>query len=86
MFAEGQRVAERVEQVRVKEVERIRERLMVVPPKNPGDEVGIPGVHHRVAQARHIRPGQRRGEEAKRKEDQNFASEADDAASLLPFP
>src|SRR2546423_15280684 len=41
VFAEGERIAQRIKQVRVKEIQWVGKRLVVIPPKNPGNEIGI---------------------------------------------
>ena len=75
MLTESERVAQRVKQVRVKEMEWIGKRLMIVPPKNPRDEIRIARVDDGVAQARHVRPGQDGGEKTEGKKDQELANQ-----------
>ncbi len=81
MLAEGERKSHGIEQVRVKEIERIGKGLVVVPPQNPGDEIRIASVHDRIPQMQSVGPGQQRGEGAKGEEDQRLA---DDAIALEP--
>src|SRR5687768_11680937 len=65
MFAKCERVAIRVENIRVKQIEWISEGGMVVPPKNPGHEVWITSVGNCIAQSRHVRPCQQGRKKAK---------------------
>ena len=56
VLAEGERVLVRVEDVRVEEMERIVEGLVVVPPESPGDHIGVAAVSYSVAQMQNPRP------------------------------
>src|SRR5258705_312457 len=76
VFAESERVAQRVKQVRVEKTKWIGKSLMIVPPKNPGDEIRITWIDHGVAQARDVRPGNNCREETEGREDKNFPQES----------
>ena len=76
VFAEGQRVTQRIKQVRVKKIQRVGKGLMIIPPQDPGDEIRIARVGHRITQVQNVRPRQDRGEPAKREQDQRLADDA----------
>src|SRR5687767_7138463 len=73
MFAEGERVAEWIEQVRVKEIERVPKGLVVIPPENPGNEIRVARISRGVAQGGDVGPGNRRGKQAETEEDERLA-------------
>src|SRR5687767_12607041 len=73
MLAEGERVAKRIKQIGVKEIERVGKSLLVIPPENPGDEVRVARIGHGIAERRDVRPGYRRGKKAETEENECLA-------------
>jgi hypothetical protein len=57
----------------VKEIERIGKGLVVIPPKNPRNQIGITWVGDGIAQTCHVGPCHQRGEQAEDKKEEPLA-------------
>src|ERR1051325_5252933 len=56
VFTKRERIPIRIEDVRVEEVRRVVKRLMEIPPKGPGNHIGIAFVRHCVSQMKNPGP------------------------------
>ena len=75
VLAEGEAVLHREEDVPVEEVQGVVERLEVVPPERPGDEIRIACVRRVVAEVQHPRPRHDDRQAREREEHESLARE-----------